>query len=65
MQYTTLGCDICRRHEDDICNTDTVEKIHRYKVKRERSYRLGGWDRVDICDDCLKVIRNAIKAKNQ
>lgn len=54
-----LKCDICERTYDEV--TDNLCRkgdIIRHKVKREWIlHHERGWEKIDICTDCLKQIR--------
>lgn len=52
-----LQCDICRRTKHDMC---ILVDIERYALKRANKYSMG-WEKLDICDDCIREIRNKVK----
>lgn len=55
-------CDICGREEREIDCGD----IDHFKVKKEfHSWWDHGWERIDICTDCLRKIRKAVRNKNK
>ena len=55
-------CDICGREEREI----DYGRIEHYKMKKEnRNPDLfePSWERLDICDECMREIQRAVKNK--
>lgn len=50
-----LKCDICGR------TGDYINPIEKFKIKRYK-YRIG-WERIDICSDCLRNFKKVAKGK--
>lgn len=53
----TLRCDICNRTEYDM---PILAPISRYKLKRDNEFGYG-WERMDICEDCMREIRKKVR----
>lgn len=51
-----LICDICKRSNKEL---HVLTDIEHYALKRKRRYG-SGWDKLDICDACIREIRNKV-----
>jgi hypothetical protein len=52
-------CDVCGRTRNEMAAFCDIEH---YKVKKETcNWYERSWDRIDICYDCLREIRNKVR----
>ena len=56
-----LVCDICKRSHKEV---GILVDIETYALKRKRAYT-SGWDKYDICDDCVREIRLKVRKDSE
>ena len=56
-------CDICKRTEREL---PILAQIDHFKMKKETyNWHECSWERIDICTECEREIRDRIKAAKE
>lgn len=60
-----LRCDFCKKCESPYSLTEPAVIVHQHMVKRKSLLIKDSWDKLDICEDCLKKFREKVAEKKE